>query len=211
MNATIHQLKPRMPEADVLSKTETDVVRELETAFVSGLVRGSQHWRLQALCARDPQPDDWFAPPRIAAHRRALAICQSCPVRSECLDDAVACRTTEGIRGGVTGEEIGLRLTHREDQPRFDQIKAALLGALVRLTDAEKRAVVRIAELAGIGWEVWAPAMGIGYKAATKRRRNANSELANIPERDRIEEIALADELRQHQQEFAPVVLAVAA
>ncbi|MFJ4676919.1 WhiB family transcriptional regulator [Kitasatospora sp. NPDC088783] len=210
MNATIYQLKPtRVPEADLVPEPEADVAQELEAAFVSGLTRGSQHWRLKALCAGDPQPDDWFAPPRIAAHRRALAICGSCPVRSECLDDAVACRTTEGIRGGVTGEEIGLRLTHREDQPRFDQIKAALLGALVPLTDAEKRAVVRIAELAGIGWEVWAPAMGIGYKAATRRRRNANSELATIPERDRTEEIALADELRQ--QKATRTTLAVAA
>ncbi|MFD7645988.1 WhiB family transcriptional regulator [Kitasatospora sp. NPDC059795] len=202
MNAIVHELKPAATD-----QLEPDVLHELESAFVTGLNRGGQRWRLKALCARDRRPDDWFAPPRLAAHHRALAICGSCPVRSECLQDAIVCRTTEGIRGGLTGEEIGHRLTHRKDKARFDLIKAALLGEPVFLTEAEKRAVVRIAQLVGIGWEVWAPAMGIGYKAAAKRRKNANSELLLIPERDRPEEVALANELRW---ELAPT-LAVAA
>ncbi|MEV7124016.1 WhiB family transcriptional regulator [Kitasatospora griseola] len=202
MNAIVHELKPAATD-----QLEPDVLHELESAFVTGLNRGGQRWRLGALCARDRRPDDWFAPPRLAAHHRALAICGSCPVRSECLQDAIECRTTEGIRGGLTGEEIGHRLTHDEDKPRFDLIKAALLGKRVFLTEAEKRAVVRIAQLAGIGWEVWAPTMDIGYKAAAKRRKNADSQLVSIPERDRSDEIVLADELRR---ELAPA-LAVAA
>ncbi|GAA2119307.1 hypothetical protein GCM10009759_67260 [Kitasatospora saccharophila] len=223
MTATIHVLKPATlhepeldildePESDTLDEPESDVVRQLEAMFVSGLARGSQYWRLKALCARDSQPDDWFAPPRVAGHHRALAVCGSCPVRSECQDDAIACRTTEGIRGGLTGEEIALLLTHRKDDRRFDQIKAVLQGELVPLTSPEKRAAVRIAQLVGIGWEVWAPAMGIGYKAAAKRRREADKQLTTIPKRDLVEEIALADELRAElHQEFASVALAAAA
>jgi WhiB family transcriptional regulator, redox-sensing transcriptional regulator len=37
--------------------------------------------------------------------RTAMALCASCPVRVECLDDAIATETTHGIRGGFTASE----------------------------------------------------------------------------------------------------------
>ncbi|MFC9331423.1 WhiB family transcriptional regulator [Kitasatospora sp. NPDC057015] len=173
------------------------IIRELELVHIIGLDRGNQQWRQKALCAGHPQPDAWFAPPRFAAHHQALALCQRCPVRRECLEDAVECRVTEGIRGGLTSEEIGKRITFRQDRPDFARIRAVLLGQRIPLTDPEKRVTVRVAQMVGIPWEVWSPALGIGYKAALKRRRHADRELAIIPEHERGEESALADELRQ--------------
>ncbi|MFF2954991.1 WhiB family transcriptional regulator [Kitasatospora sp. NPDC057965] len=172
-------------------------VRELELAHIIGLDRGDQQWRLKALCARHPQADAWFAPPRLAAHHQALATCQRCPVRQECLDDAVDCRSTEGIRGGLTGEEISLKITFRQDRPNFERIRTVLLGHRIPLTEAEKRAAVRIAQMVGISWEIWAPALGIGYKAAVKRRKRADQDLEVIPAHEREEESVLADQLRQ--------------
>ncbi|MFF2657324.1 WhiB family transcriptional regulator [Kitasatospora sp. NPDC058032] len=174
-----------------------NTIRELELAHIIGLNRGNQHWRLKAACAAHPKPDAWFAPPRAAAHHQALALCRRCPVRRECLEDAVECHVTDGIRGGLTSEEIDSRIRFRLDSPNFARIRAVLLGQRIPLTDPEKRVTVRIAQMVGIPWEVWSPAMGIGYKAAFKRRQQADLELEVIPEHEREEESALADELRQ--------------
>ncbi|MFB7677051.1 WhiB family transcriptional regulator [Kitasatospora purpeofusca] len=167
-----------------------------ELTHIIGIDRGDQHWRLEAVCAGHPDPDLWFAPPRLASHRQALAHCQRCPVRQDCLDDAVDCRATEGIRGGLTGEEINQLVLFRRDQPDWARIRAVLLGRRISLTEPEKRAMVRVAQMVGIPWEVWSPALGIGYKAAAKRRRRADRDLEIIPEHEREDESALAEELR---------------
>ncbi|MGW2542612.1 WhiB family transcriptional regulator [Kitasatospora sp. NPDC001574] len=172
-------------------------IHELDLAHTIGLARGNQHWRLRARCAKHPQPDNWFAPPRAAEHHQARALCQGCPVRRQCLEDAVECRITEGIRGGLTGGEIGRRITFRQDKPDFARVRAVLLGQRIPLTAPEKRATVRVAQMVGIPWDVWAPAIGIGYKAALKRRNEADKDLKVIPEYEREGECALADELRQ--------------
>lgn len=37
--------------------------------------------------------------------RKAMSICADCPVRSECLDDALSRKTQYGIRGGMTADD----------------------------------------------------------------------------------------------------------
>lgn len=65
-------------------------------------------WRERAACA-DTDPGDWF--PREddrEAVDRLRAICEACPVQTECLDDALAYPKTSdqiGVRAGTTPSE----------------------------------------------------------------------------------------------------------
>lgn len=78
-------------------------------------MHGSEHprpmaddWRTQAACrGMDPRI---FFPPRnedsVGWARHAKAICARCPVKAECLDDALGPPfEPEGIRGGLTAKE----------------------------------------------------------------------------------------------------------
>jgi WhiB family redox-sensing transcriptional regulator len=63
-------------------------------------------WHKDAACRGHRIPDLWFPEPgdpltgiRTA---RALWICSRCPVREECLDEAVKKNEKHGIRGGKT-------------------------------------------------------------------------------------------------------------
>jgi WhiB family redox-sensing transcriptional regulator len=62
-------------------------------------------WRDEAAC-RDENPELFFPlPSNTADERRAKAICWTCPVREDCLADALTTGASEGIWGGLTDEE----------------------------------------------------------------------------------------------------------
>lgn len=61
-----------------------------------------QSWTTQAACATQ-DPDELFV--RGAAQRQAREICFSCPVRLECLVDALDNRIQFGVWGGLTERE----------------------------------------------------------------------------------------------------------
>ncbi|WP_414942834.1 WhiB family transcriptional regulator, partial [Amycolatopsis sp. cmx-11-51] len=58
--------------------------------------------RVNASC-RDTDPDGLFV--RGAEHNRAKAVCLGCPVRTECLAEALDGRINFGIWGGMTERE----------------------------------------------------------------------------------------------------------
>lgn len=60
-----------------------------------------QHWREDSLCTQtDPEI---FYPLPGQSPRAAKQICAACPVRTECLNDALAYRDIAfGVRGGLT-------------------------------------------------------------------------------------------------------------
>lgn len=65
------------------------------------------NWFARAACAGEP--DWWFVP---AKYADAIEICETCPVRQECLEDALTLQISDdhGIRGGLTPEQRrGLR------------------------------------------------------------------------------------------------------
>jgi WhiB family redox-sensing transcriptional regulator len=74
-----------------------------------------KHWREQAACL-GADPDIFFPTERkftAKTWRRARAICNDCPVRSECLDLAMSVDATEdrwGMFGGMNPSE---RREHR--------------------------------------------------------------------------------------------------
>lgn len=66
------------------------------------LVLADQTWAVHAACA-DVDPDSLFV--RGAAQRQVRQVCFSCPVRIECLADALDSNTTFGVWGGLTERE----------------------------------------------------------------------------------------------------------
>jgi WhiB family transcriptional regulator, redox-sensing transcriptional regulator len=66
-----------------------------------GLV-ADQHWTAYGACAGTP-PDDLFV--EGAAQRSAREVCAACPVRVDCLIDALEHRILFGVWGGMTERE----------------------------------------------------------------------------------------------------------
>lgn len=58
-----------------------------------------ENWSALAACAQT-QPDELFV--QGAAQREARAVCFACPVRKECLADALDNRVRYGVWGGMT-------------------------------------------------------------------------------------------------------------
>jgi WhiB family redox-sensing transcriptional regulator len=60
-------------------------------------------WQLEALCAQtDPEA---FFPDKGGSTREAKKVCLSCPVRSQCLEDALTRGERFGIWGGLSERE----------------------------------------------------------------------------------------------------------
>jgi WhiB family transcriptional regulator, redox-sensing transcriptional regulator len=74
------------------------------------------NWRQYAAC-KGTDPEEFFPlrpgliPPVVAA------LCGSCPVSRECLDDAMTCGDVYGIRAGVCLETLRRQRRHRKRQP----------------------------------------------------------------------------------------------
>src|SRR5690606_31603910 len=78
---------------------------------------GSKHmwitdWTSRAAC-RGVDPDALFV--QGAAQNRAKLICRGCPVRTECLADALDNRIEFGVWGGMTERERRALLRRRPD------------------------------------------------------------------------------------------------
>ena len=71
-----------------------------------------QAWTGLSAC-RDADPDELFVTG--AAHNRAKAVCLGCPVRTECLSDALDNRVEFGVWGGMTERERRALLRRRPD------------------------------------------------------------------------------------------------
>ena len=73
-------------------------------------------WQQQALC-REFDLDLWY-PTRGQPNQPALAICRRCPVRSECLADALDDEALDwGIRGGACLQTLDEQPVRRAQRP----------------------------------------------------------------------------------------------
>lgn len=103
---------------NLLSKTHTHIAARRTLSVTSmpapATVRrsaDSREWRRDAKCQGDAATD--FYPPfggerkrdRVAREQRAKAICATCSVSSQCLQQAVATGERYGVWGGLTFEE----------------------------------------------------------------------------------------------------------
>src|SRR6478672_1041220 len=69
-------------------------------------------WTTQAAC-NSADPDELFVTG--AAQNRAKAVCMGCPVRTECLADALDNRVEFGVWGGMTERERRALLRRRPE------------------------------------------------------------------------------------------------
>ena len=83
-------------------------MRTAETPSPSTL----QDWSAAAACSGS-DPDELFVTG--AAQNRAKAVCLTCPVRGECLADALDNRVEFGVWGGMTERERRALLRRRPD------------------------------------------------------------------------------------------------
>jgi WhiB family redox-sensing transcriptional regulator len=86
-------------------------------------------WTTLAAC-NNADPDDLFVTG--AAQNRAKAVCQGCPVRTECLADALDHRVEFGVWGGMTERERRALLRRRPDVTSWKQLFADAKATIVR-------------------------------------------------------------------------------
>ena len=79
---------------------------------MSATLSTSQDWTALSAC-RTSDPDELFVTG--AAQNRAKAVCMGCPVRTECLSDALDNRVEFGVWGGMTERERRALLRRRPD------------------------------------------------------------------------------------------------
>jgi WhiB family redox-sensing transcriptional regulator len=79
-------------------------------------------WRVNASC-RDTDPDGLFV--RGAEQNRAKTVCMGCPVRAECLAEALDSRINFGIWGGMTERERRALLRRRPDVANWRELLAS--------------------------------------------------------------------------------------
>ncbi len=72
-------------------------------------------WRAYAACVDTPI-DLWFDSDRVD---EAKAICETCAVRIECLDDAIRNDDDDCVRGGLA-DRVGVRLHRKRHRSAFE-------------------------------------------------------------------------------------------
>jgi len=99
------------------------------TALPGGTLE-PQAWVARSAC-RNADPDELFVTG--AAQNRAKAVCMGCPVRTECLSDALDNRVEFGVWGGMTERERRALLRKRPDvsswRALLEQARATHLAA----------------------------------------------------------------------------------
>ena len=79
-------------------------------------------WAARGSC-RSSDPDELFV--QGAAQNRAKAVCQGCPVRTECLADALDNRVEFGVWGGMTERERRAVLKKRPNVQSWQRLLEA--------------------------------------------------------------------------------------
>ncbi|HWG92836.1 MAG TPA: WhiB family transcriptional regulator [Mycobacteriales bacterium] len=91
-------------------------------------------WTARSAC-RAGDPDDLFVTG--AAQNRAKTVCRACPVRTECLSDALDNRVEFGVWGGMTERERRALLRRRPDVASWREL---LMQARAEHEGADRRA-----------------------------------------------------------------------
>jgi WhiB family redox-sensing transcriptional regulator len=79
-------------------------------------------WRVNAAC-REEDPDGLFV--RGKEQRKAKLVCIACPVRTECLAEALDGRIEFGVWGGMTERERRALLRRRPDVDSWQELLTA--------------------------------------------------------------------------------------
>jgi WhiB family redox-sensing transcriptional regulator len=95
-----------------MAGSENAVQVKAMTVVESPVKQWVEDWTIAAAC-RGMDPDELFV--QGAAQNRAKTVCAACPVRTECLADALDNRVEFGVWGGMTERERRALLRRRPD------------------------------------------------------------------------------------------------
>ncbi len=87
------------PALRMAAQAQHDPAAQHDVAQPLALLFGGSEWTVRAVCV-GVDPDALFVTG--AAQREAAKICQACPVRLECLADALDHQIEYGVWGGMT-------------------------------------------------------------------------------------------------------------
>jgi WhiB family redox-sensing transcriptional regulator len=96
----------------MMAGSESEVPVKVMVAAASAVRNWVEDWTIAAAC-RGMDPDELFV--QGAAQNRAKTVCAACPVRTECLADALDNRVEFGVWGGMTERERRALLRRRPD------------------------------------------------------------------------------------------------
>ncbi|WP_020497233.1 MULTISPECIES: WhiB family transcriptional regulator [Sciscionella] len=91
-------------------------------------------WRSLASC-RDTDPDELFVRGG-AEQRKAKMVCMSCPVRTECLAEALDRRINFGVWGGMTERERRALLRRRPEVGSWQELLSSAREEFVQESKA---------------------------------------------------------------------------
>ena len=101
-----------LPWVGQLHPPSRPLVLQERTPLMTPSLDATQDWTALSAC-KDADPDELFVTG--AAQNRAKAVCMGCPVRTECLSDALDNRVEFGVWGGMTERERRALLRRRPD------------------------------------------------------------------------------------------------
>ena len=96
----------------MMAGSESEESVNVMTAAATAVRNWVEDWTIAAAC-RGMDPDELFV--QGAAQNRAKTVCAACPVRTECLADALDNRVEFGVWGGMTERERRALLRRRPD------------------------------------------------------------------------------------------------
>lgn len=96
----------------MMAGSENEVPMRTMAVMESAVGNWVEDWTIAAAC-RGMDPDELFV--QGAAQNRAKTVCAACPVRTECLADALDNRVEFGVWGGMTERERRALLRRRPD------------------------------------------------------------------------------------------------
>ena len=94
----------------MMAGSESEESVNVMTAAATAVRNWVEDWTIAAAC-RGMDPDELFV--QGAAQNRAKTVCAACPVRTECLADALDNRVEFGVWGGMTERERRALLRRR--------------------------------------------------------------------------------------------------
>ncbi len=97
----------------------------------------NDNWTEQALC-RQSRPDDLFV--RGAAQNDAKRVCMGCPVRTECLAEALDNQIEWGVWGGMTERERRALLRRRPNVTSWRRLLETARAEAQQSAAKERRA-----------------------------------------------------------------------
>lgn len=169
--------------------------------------RGDSMWIDKAACRHAPDPEV-FERTGSRNTREALAMCNACPVRSRCLDAALAVEETgirygTGIRGGLTWAERQPLLEALAERFDPDRVEAALGGADIHLSPREQAAVTKRLAADGLRLDELAWRLGLTRDQAKKLCAGHSAPQEAAPASPGFDNEPSASELRAIEQEQA--------